>query len=265
MRQWRLIYDYPTSGAQNMAVDEAILSMGIPTLRFYEWSPGCLSLGYGQKIADVDFERTAAMGWDIVRRPTGGRAILHIDELTYSLALPADDPIAAGGIIESYRQISEALMAGLQHLGAHPAADRRTERDSAHSPACFETPSHYEMTVNGRKLIGSAQMRRKEGILQHGSLPLYGDIGRICDGLAYPDDTSREQARAQVQTHATTLSDALNGEAVPWEMAAEALLNGFREIFDVDFVRDELSEIERDLAARLAGEKYANPDWTARR
>jgi lipoyl(octanoyl) transferase len=265
MRQWRLIYDYPTSGAQNMAMDEAILSIGIPTLRFYEWSPGCLSLGYGQKIADVDFERTAAAGWDIVRRPTGGRAILHIDELTYSLALPGDDPIAAGDIIESYRQISEALMAGLHHLGARPAADRLTKRDAAHSPACFEMPSHYEMTFNGRKLIGSAQMRRKEGVLQHGSLPLYGDIGRICDALTYPYEASRAQARAQVQTRAATLQDALNSEIVAWEVAAEAMVKGFREIFNVDFARAELSDAERYLAAQLVREKYANPDWTTRR
>lgn len=265
MRQWRLIYDYPTSGAQNMAVDEAILSAGIPTLRFYEWSPGCLSLGYGQKIAEVDDERAAAIGWDIVRRPTGGRAILHIDELTYSLVLPADDPIAGNGIIESYRQISNALMAGLQHLGIRPAAERSTERDPAHSPVCFETISHYEIAVSGRKLIGSAQMRRKEGVLQHGSLPLDGDIGRICDVLPYPDDDNREQARAQVRTRATTLADALDGQTVAWEVAAEAMADGFREIFDVDFAHAELSSAERGHVDQLVQVKYANPDWTARR
>jgi len=263
MRQWRLIYDCPTSGAQNMAVDEAILSAGIPTLRLYGWHPSCLSLGYGQKISDVDFERINP-NWDVVRRPTGGRAILHIDELTYSLALPADDPIASSGIMESYRHISEALVTGLNRLGVYPTADRRTERDSAHSSACFETSSHYEITVNGRKLIGSAQMRRKEGVLQHGSLPLYGDIGRICDALAFPDD-SQEQARSQVRARAATLRDALNGEMPTWETAADAIVNGFQEIFEVDFFRAPLSDAEHNLAAHLVREKYANPDWTNRR
>src|SRR6185295_7261954 len=95
MRQWRLIYDLPTTGAANMAADEAVLQAvsageSMPTLRLYGWSPPCLSLGYGQKTRDVDFERIAANGWDVVRRPTGGRAILHVDELTYSVSLPAD-------------------------------------------------------------------------------------------------------------------------------------------------------------------------------
>jgi lipoate-protein ligase A len=245
-----------------MAVDEAILNTGIPTLRLYAWSPACLSLGYGQKIADVDFERLSV---ELVRRPTGGRAILHADELTYSLALPAHDPIAADGVIESYRQISEALMAGLYDLGAHPSAGRRAERDTSHSPACFETPSHYEIMINGRKLIGSAQMRRKEGILQHGSLPLYGDIARICDMLTYPDDGSRERARTQMRERAETLSDALNGKVIRWETAAESLVNGFREVFEVDFVHGELTEVERVLAAQRVREKYANPEWTNRR
>jgi lipoate-protein ligase A len=265
MRQWRLIYDYPTPGARNMAVDEMLLNTGIPTLRLYSWSPGCLSLGYGQQSSDIDFGRAAAAGWDVVRRPTGGRAILHIDELTYSLALPADDPAAAGSIIESYRRISEALTAGLRHLGVCPIADRRAERGRIHNPVCFETPSHYEITANGRKLIGSAQMRRKDGVLQHGSMPLSGDIGRICDVLAYPDDSSREQARKKVRERAATLCDSLNGQILHWEIAAQAIAQGFREIFSVDFVQIELSAAEHSFATQLTHEKYTNPAWTHRR
>jgi lipoate-protein ligase A len=262
MRQWRLIYDYPTVGVQNMAIDEAILMIGerVPTLRFYAWSPPCLSLGYAQKTADVDFERVAAMGWDVVRRPTGGRAILHADELTYSLMLPDGDPIASGGIIESYRRISGALIAGLQSLGIQSQADRRAERENPHGPVCFDTPSHYEITVGGRKLIGSAQMRRKEGVLQHGSLPLWGDIGRICAALNYPDENSRKQGKAQVRARAATLGDVLKD--VSWEDAAAAITSGFRETFDVEFVAVELSDAEYHYAAQLAAEKYASPEWT---
>ncbi|HVU12241.1 MAG TPA: hypothetical protein VHD90_13240, partial [Phototrophicaceae bacterium] len=156
MRQWRLIYDQPTLGARNMAVDEAILaSVGAgdqpPTLRLYRWEPPCLSLGYGQRSREADLDRLAARGWEIVRRPTGGRAILHADELTYSLALPSDHPLAALGIVESYRRISEALISALTGLGAQPHAER-ADSQTAHTtnPVCFETPSHYEITVAGR-------------------------------------------------------------------------------------------------------------------
>ena len=134
MRPWRLIYDTPLDGARNMAIDEAILESVsaekvLPTLRFYAWSPPCLSLGYGQSVRDVDFKRIADAGWQVVRRPTGGRAILHMDELTYSVAIPANHPIAAGSIMESYRRISRALLTGLRELGLQPQADRRTQRE----------------------------------------------------------------------------------------------------------------------------------------
>src|SRR5690606_23158977 len=102
----------------------------------------------------------AALGWDVVRRPTGGRAILHTDELTYSLSLPETHPIAAGGIVESYRRISTALMRALAVLGAPVSADRRDQKPASPGPVCFEVPSHYEITFGERKLIGSAQTRR---------------------------------------------------------------------------------------------------------
>ncbi|MBZ0284100.1 MAG: lipoate--protein ligase family protein [Anaerolineae bacterium] len=279
MRQWRLIYDSPTVGALNMAVDEAILedvSAGTqpPTLRLYAWNPPCLSLGYGQRVADVDFERIAALGWDVVRRPTGGRAILHTDELTYSLSLPADDPIAAGSIVESYRRISAALIKGLESLGVQPQADKRAERGEAGGPVCFETPSHYEITVNGRKLIGSAQMRRKAGVLQHGSLPLLGDLGRICDGLIYPDQAEREMGKAQVRVRAITLAGVLMGEGlrlspannqVDWEMAAQAVVEGFSQTFEIDFQQQGLSDSEQIRAQNLYEQVYGTSAWTRRR
>lgn len=264
MRQWRLIYDCPTCGPRNMALDEAILmgDFAQPTLRLYAWEPFCLSLGYGQRSADADRERLAARQWDIVRRPTGGRAILHGDELTYSLILPLDHPLAAGSVVDSYRRISRALAAGLQKLGAHPEADHKPA-PVRRSAVCFETPSHYEVTVQGRKLIGSAQLRRDVGILQHGSLPLTGDIARICDGLRYTDETAREDSRAQVRARAITLLDIL--PAVSWQQAAAAIMDGFAEAFAIDLVTGESTPCEQALADQLLTDKYANPNWTFRR
>jgi lipoyl(octanoyl) transferase len=249
MRQWRLLYDNPAPGVRNMAVDETILESvaagdSLPTLRLYAWSPPCLSLGYAQRASDADLKRINTQGWDVVRRPTGGKAILHTDELTYSLSLPVDHPIAAGDIIESYRRISRALLVGLQPFGVQPQSERMGKTVNKNvGPVCFETPSHYEITVVGRKLIGSAQLRRKNGMLQHGSLPLTGDVTRICDALNYPDAGSREQARQQVRERAATLEDVI-GVPVAWEEAAAALVEAFAGVFAVDFEISTLSEQE---------------------
>lgn len=268
MRQWRLIYDVPSPGAHNMAVDEAIVSavsagQSAPTLRLYAWSPPCLSLGYGQKSSDVDFPRVVALGWHVVRRPTGGRAILHTDELTYSLALPANHPLTSGDIVESYRRISDALLAGLNTLGLSTQAERKTHRREINSPVCFDAPSHYEITVNGRKLVGSAQVRRKGGLLQHGSLPLTGDLVRICDALAYVDDPTRQQAKTHVHAHALTLSEAL-GDELNWQTVANAIVDGFRQAMGIQFVDGVLNSAEREMAAHLAAEVYADVDWRRR-
>jgi len=113
---WRLLITPPARGAWNMAVDQAILEHigrgeSIPTLRLYSWQPPCLSLGYAQPFADVDVARLNERGWDVVRRPTGGRAILHTDELTYSITAPNDEPRVAGSILESYNRLAGAVIA----------------------------------------------------------------------------------------------------------------------------------------------------------
>lgn len=269
MRQWRLIYDKPTTGRYNMAIDEAIMAAvaertAPPTLRLYAWEPACLSLGYSQKTTDADQARIAAQGWDIVRRPTGGKAILHMDELTYSVALPDGHPIAEGGIIESYRRISTALMIALESLGTHPESKRREDRARSLGPVCFEVPSHYEVTVNTRKLVGSAQVRRKNSMLQHGTLPLFGDVARICDALVYDDEASRESARIAVRQRATSLSAALDRE-ITWDQAAEAVVAGFREAFDIDFKSSQLTESETEQMGVLAKEKYTIIEKTHKR
>lgn len=269
MRQLRLIYDVPMDGAHNMAVDEAILSAVVagaspPTLRFYAWMPPCLSLGYGQPASDIDVGRLNALGWRRVRRPTGGRAILHTDEVTYSVALPADHALAEGDVVASYRRISRALVAGLELLGAAPKADKSTDSGNG-GPVCFETPSHYEITIGGRKLVGSAQVRRRGGVLQHGTLPLCGDVARICDALVYPDDASRERAKTRVRARATTLTEALNGQVVSWEQAAQAVAQGFVKVFDFVLEAGVLSAAERAHSVRLAVEVYGNDAWTLRR
>lgn len=271
MRQCRLIYHKPASGRRNMAVDEALLEavrsgQSGPTLRFYAWEPPCLSLGYGQKWTDADLTRLDAAGWGLVRRPTGGRAILHTDELTYSIVLPDEHPLAQGDILDSYRRISRALLAGLHSLGVASSADRRAERrPQASGPVCFEIPSHYEVTTpDGRKVIGSAQTRRRGGVLQHGAIPLHGDLGRICDALAYPDEATRQRARAIVHRRAATLAEALNGHILDWQTVAAAIVRGFESVFALEFLPGDLTPTEAEHADRLAETVYGSDAWLRR-
>ena len=271
MRQCRLIYDKAATGQRNMAVDEALLEAvrsgrSGPVLRLYAWEPPCLSLGYGQQWTDADSDRLQAAGWGLVRRPTGGRAILHTDELTYSITLPDDHPLAQGDILDSYRRISRALLAGLQSLGLETQAERRAERRLRPAgPVCFEMPSHYEVTTpDGRKVIGSAQTRRRGGVLQHGTIPLYGDLGRICDGLAFADEATRQRAREAVYRRAATLADALNGQVLDWRTAADAIVRGFEAVFELEFAPGELTAAEAAHADHLAETVYGSDAWLKR-
>ncbi len=272
MRQWRVIFESEfTTGRRNMAIDGAILeavSQGMqpPTLRLYGWAPMCMSLGYGQRIRDIDMDGLDRHGWHVVRRPTGGKAILHGDELTYSVSLPIEHPLADGDVVESYRRISRGLLQALQHIGLSPKSEHQGDglRDKTKGPVCFEVPSHYEITVNERKLIGSAQVRRKEGILQHGTLPLYGDVARICDALAFETAEDREAGKTKVRSRAIALGDVMDNPP-SWERAALAVERGFCEEFDLEMFRGELSMWELQRTEELLDEQFDNPEWTNKR
>jgi len=266
---WRLVLDQPARGDWNMAVDEAILEhsgrrLSPPTLRLYAWSPPCLSLGYAQLYEDVELDRVRDMEWQVVRRPTGGRAILHADELTYSVTAPSSNLVVKGSLLESYNRIARALLWAVRSLGLDaeikPAAV--AERGSV-NPVCFEAPSAHEITVGGKKLIGSAQARRRDGVLQHGSLPLTGALTRITRVLRYPDENARAAAAARLQTRATTVESQLH-HLVTWDDAAAAFVKGFEMELGIRFTSAALSVAETDRATRLVSEKYASADWTER-
>jgi lipoate-protein ligase A len=254
-----------------MAVDEAVLEAigqgrSLPTLRLYAWQPGCLSLGYAQSAADVDLAALAASAWQLVRRPTGGRAILHIDELTYSVIAPLKDDRVYGSVLESYQRMSQALLRALHLLGVPARADKdhgAPAQQTPGGPVCFEVPSNYEITVAGKKLIGSAQARRREGVLQHGSLPLWGDLTRITRVLAFPDEDSRQLAGQRLLQRALTLSDCLP-HRVGWDEAASAFTSGFSKALNLQLEPGELSPFEKERAAQLLAQKYAHPAWTNR-
>ena len=264
---WRLIKIPAGRGSTQMAIDEAILDAvcegsSPPVLRLYAWQPACLSLGYSQSVDDVDCERLREKGWDLVRRPTGGQAILHTDEITYAVIGRADHPLLVGNVLESYRLIAAALLAALTVLGVQanflpsemPAKETK-------GPVCFEVPSNYEITVSGRKVLGSAQARRKNGVLQHGSLPLIGDLGRITDVLKFGDEKSRQSSRRRLLERAATL-EQITGRAIPWDEAASAFQRGFEAQLGISFTTMDLTDEEVARANALEREKYAHERWT---
>ncbi len=262
---WRLIVERePRTAAENMALDEAIMDAVAagdvpPTLRFYQWAPPGLSLGKRQPLSGVDLAACARDGVDVVRRATGGFAILHTDELTYSVSTTPDDPRAAGAILDAYRSLSQGLLAGLRRLGVpaemNPVVPGGTHNASA---ACFEVPSAYEITAGDYKLIGSAQTRPAGRVLQHGSLPLHGDIARVVAYLAFESEAEREALAAHLRERAITLS-VLLGRPVAFAEAAEALGVGFAEALNLELVpgaitADEVRAAEAKLPEKMVRE-----------
>ncbi|HEX9057117.1 MAG TPA: lipoate--protein ligase family protein [Ktedonobacterales bacterium] len=260
---WRLIVDaHPRTGAWNMALDEAVMEAVAagavpPTLRFYQWEPPCLSLGKRQPLDGVELARCRDDGVDVVRRATGGWAILHTDELTYSVAVSPQDERAAGAILDAYRKLSAGLVDGLRRLGA-PAEMNPVNPYGVHnaSAACFEVPSAYEITVGSQKLMGSAQARPAGRVLQHGSLPLRGDIARVADYLRHDSDDAREHLRAHLRERATTLGDVL-GRPVSFAEAAEALRFGFAAALNLDLAPGDVTPDELAAAERIQAIKTA--------
>lgn len=264
----RVLRDPALDGATNMAIDEAIMrEVGAgkqpATLRLYRWSPPALSLGYSQPHSDVNLRALSEHGWDLVRRPTGGRAILHADELTYSFCGAPDGPYFSGGVLESYRRLSRGLVHGLRLLGlavrVRPAPSQASRNEN---PVCFEVPGAFELIVSRRKICGSAQVRRKDAVLQHGTLPLEGDLSRIIAVLNIDGPSQSDTARARLLARAATVSDLL-GRPLSWEQAAHAVQDGFSSALGVEVVEGELSAGERQLIAGLVA-KHQSDAWLQR-
>jgi len=269
---WRVMYDPPARGALNMAVDEAIMlsvSEGgsLPTLRFYAWEPPAVSLGYFQRLEqEIDVARVTAAGFDLVRRPTGGRAVLHDDEVTYSISVrEAEFP---GSVVETYKRISTGLVEGLRILGMDAgmvAAQEAGHDPRAHSSAaCFDAPSWYEVVSRGKKIIGSAQTRKMGTILQHGSIPITFSPERVTSVLALKSDAHRKRLASTLAIKAGGLREFLPRRPEFREVCL-ALEAGLSRCLDIDFVEQGLSARERERAQELLRGKYLDEKWNEKR
>jgi len=262
----RLVHDASLPGARNMAIDEALMEsarQGDITIRFYGWDPGCLSFGRNQAAAGhYDADAATARGIDIVRRPTGGRAVYHCRELTYSVTAPAD---AWGSLGYAYCRINRALAKGLQALGAPVACAGERTGGATPGPtarACFRDPLPGEVTAEGRKLIGSAQWRDGGALLQHGSI-LLANEQRVTEELRMTSRGPGSASRSDAHTGAIGLGDLM--KAIP-SMAdlVGALRAGFETEFDIPVEAGSLGKPELEAVARLI-DRYEDPTWTWRR
>jgi lipoate-protein ligase A len=268
---WRLLNDPPAGGAWNMAVDEVLLD-GVatgavpPTLRFYRWTPACLSLGYFQPLDVVNLDGCRELGVEIVRRPTGGRAILHDRELTYSITLPASVLGPDGGVLPSYYRLSLALQDGLRQLGvaATLAPESAASSSPEHGPICFDRPSAHEILLDGRKLVGSAQMRRGGGLLQHGSILIEPRLHKLRACLRLAEESTDSSAGGgfeRIEDGVAGLAEA--GVSDPAQIA-DAMASAFAARFGVALVEGRLGGDELATAQALAASKYQSAGWTER-
>jgi lipoyl(octanoyl) transferase len=277
-RALRLIPYGVFDAATNMAIDEALLELHLQgktpaTLRFYGWEPPAVSFGYSQKVSQRTVEKVRAAGYDAVRRPTGGRAVLHEGELTYCFvgAGPKQDGIdfrpdaeiegapsywleqgspyegfLPGSINQAYKEICDALIYGLRELGVAASLGRSNSAYKDYED-CFQATTQADLQFEGKKIVGSAQLRRKHGVLQHGSIMINQSQTKLSEifGLA-----EREE---KVDRHCNLIDVLADG--YDRTTLEEAIGRGFTRKFDCHFAVYELTDEEMEFVAHLKKDK----------
>ncbi|WP_436851527.1 lipoate--protein ligase family protein [Staphylococcus gallinarum] len=272
---WNFINTGSNDPFYNMALDEALLNFVSrgeidPVIRFYTWNPATLSVGYFQRLTkEIDIDKVKEKGYGMVRRQTGGRGVLHDKELTYSVIVPESHSEMPSTITEAYRVISEGLLQGYKELGldAYFAIPRsKEERDKLKQPrsaVCFDAPSWYELVVEGRKIAGSAQVRQKGVILQHGSLLQDVDVDDLFDMFIFKNERLKEKMKKAFLDKAVALNDISDKKITIAEMEV-AFEKGFKKGLNVDFKPLTLTEAQQAEVNELI-EKYKSDDWNYRK
>lgn len=256
---WRLLDTGSGRGSYNLALDEALFRLTLegrcpPTVRFYSWSPPALSVGYFQAWErDIDEAACRERGIGIYRRITGGRAVLHRDEVTYSVVCGRSRAFFGEGILPAYRKIGRALAEGLKNLGVDvevvlPDAGRRSASPPRH-PSCFSSSIGYEISAAGKKLVGSAQKRQGDTLLQHGSILLDGH-GEDFLGLLKRGQPSHERGPDMA-----SLTECM-GRRPAWKEVVGSVAGGFASSWRIPLLPGELTGEERDLARLLEATRY---------
>lgn len=269
MQKWRLINSGHQSGAMNMALDEALLHAvaggdSLPVLRFYRWRPATVTLGYAQSVhSDIDLDVCAEAGLDVVRRSTGGRAVLHAEEVTYSVISPLNTGMFGGSVLECYRVISAVLQKTLLQLGL-PAdlvpGKPRGGHQNAMKAVCFSAPSQYELVIEGRKVAGSAQKRHGRAFLQHGSIPLEMDLALLGKALKIDDNKTSSGSLQSVGWLNRWREKKLTIDEVE-----KVLANEFSRQLQIAWDLSDPTVCELKDAEILCSEKFSCPEWNLKR
>ncbi|KAB8139437.1 lipoate--protein ligase family protein [Gracilibacillus oryzae] len=268
---WYFIDSGKCHPAYNMAVDECLLNWHSkgeipPVIRFYEWEPAGLSVGYFQKTTNkIDLDALKKQNIPLVRRLTGGRAVLHDKELTYSVVVSEDHPDMPHSVKDAYRVISQGLLEGFHLLGVDASfAIPEGKLETTQSAVCFEEPSWYELVIDGKKAAGSAQTRQKGVILQHGSIPITIDDDKLYDFFLYSNEKVKERAKKAFKDKAVAIQDVLS-KKVTMEDTKKAFHQGFAKGLNIDFVAYDFSESQLKEIDELMKTKYMDDSWNLSR
>ncbi|MFZ3065024.1 MAG: lipoate--protein ligase family protein [Nitrospirota bacterium] len=267
--KFRLITSEPQNGFMNMAIDEAIAiacdkQLSPPTLRLYTWNPPCISVGYFQNVDEiVDISECKRQSINIVRRLTGGKAVLHNKELTYSIISPSKNDIFPNGIKGSYKAIADCLLHGIKNLGiSGEITERPSKKENGFS--CFLDTSFYEISVKGKKLIGSAQKRWKNLFLQHGSIIISPSHIQLASLLRFNKEEERTSFVNLHKEKSTSIEEETKTSSDIIEIKS-AIKKGFEEKTGIKLFEAELTDFEKTEAQRLLKEKYENDNWNLKR
>ncbi len=255
---WRFINSGAESGACNMATDETFARFcetDQPILRVYAWQPFAISIGHHQKLSEVDLEKCNSEGIEVVRRPTGGRAIFHAQEVTYAVIIPKESNLYLKSTLDIYNLISSALVNGLNRLGARLTLERKENVDGEFKTynqnfSCFASSAKYEIHYRSKKLVGSAQRRLGNAILQHGSILLGNEHLNLFDYLTETKNGSLGNLKQLLNEKTIGLETILKRE-VSYNEVVSSLKSGFENFLRIKLQSTLLTAKETELINEL--------------
>lgn len=257
-KSWRFLNTGFQNGHLNMAIDEVISQISVPrdnkpVLRVYGWRPYAISLGYNQDEKDIDVERCYRDNIDVVRRPTGGRAVFHADEVTYSVILPKCSPLFDQDTITIYNKISQGLVEGLKLIGIETQLVKRASKNSQEgkkSIPCFSNAARYEITYQGKKLVGSAQRRYPNSILQHGSILVGNQHLRLGEYISKQTDIDVKNFTKYLDKKTISISQIVSNK-LKYDRIIWGIKIGFQKIFNIQFLEGQLTPQEIQEVQKL--------------
>lgn len=247
--QWRLLQTKNINAYSNMAIDRAVMVANKehnlpPTVRFYSWDPPAISIGYFQSLREeVDLEQCKRFGVDYVRRITGGGAVFHESELTYSIVIPENHSQIPKNIIESYSRICGALIKGLQHLGI----------ESSYAPI-------NDIIVDGKKISGNAQTRKIGTVLQHGTILTDVDVNKMFSILRVPNEKIKDKLISDIKERVTSIKH-ITGHMISFKELVKAMKKGFEKEFGIDLVDGTLTKTEEQYAEEFHNQCFSTDKW----